>query len=106
MQTYRIAILGQWLVAATVRSLNHIMAMAEKSPDGTILSIQETRLTHLGIHLLCLITIFALDVLKLIPVPVLYGVSCHIFSLCSVHWPLTDKSLYLLFGIRYSSLWG
>eukprot|EP00581_Thalassiosira_minuscula_P018268 CAMPEP_0183720026 /NCGR_PEP_ID=MMETSP0737-20130205/12760_1 /TAXON_ID=385413 /ORGANISM="Thalassiosira miniscula, Strain CCMP1093" /LENGTH=777 /DNA_ID=CAMNT_0025949833 /DNA_START=40 /DNA_END=2373 /DNA_ORIENTATION=- len=63
-----------WLVAATVRSLNHIHAMADKSPDGTILSVQETRLTHLGIHLLCLATIFALDVLKLIPVPVLYGV--------------------------------
>ena len=63
-----------WLVAATVRSLNHIHAMAEKSQDGTILSVQETRLTNLGIHLLCFITIFALDVLKLIPVPVLYGV--------------------------------
>jgi len=30
--------------------------------------------SHLGIHLLVLVTIFALDVLKLIPVPVLYGV--------------------------------
>ena len=61
-----------WLVAATVRSLNHVHALALKSPDGKILSVQETRLTHLGIHLLCLATIFALDVLKLIPVPVLY----------------------------------
>lgn len=63
-----------WLVAATVRSLNHIHAMAEKSADGTILSVHETRLSGLFIHLLCLVTIFALDVLKLIPVPVLYGV--------------------------------
>lgn len=90
-----------WLVAATVRSLNHIHAMvilqplpyaptlpspltlyhpslfsqkAEKSPNGDIISVQETRLTHLGIHLLCFVTIFALPVLKLIPVPVLYGV--------------------------------
>jgi hypothetical protein len=63
-----------WLVAATVRSLNHIHAMAEKLPDGTIASVHETRLSHLGIHLLVLVTIFALDVLKLIPVPVLYGV--------------------------------
>ena len=63
-----------WLVAATVRSLNHIHAMAEKSSDGTILSVHETRLSGLIIHLLCLVTIFALDVLKLIPVPVLYGV--------------------------------
>ena len=63
-----------WLVAATVRSLNHIHAMAEKTPSGDFLSVHETRLSHLGIHVLVLITIFALDVLKLIPVPVLYGV--------------------------------
>lgn len=63
-----------WLVAATVRSLNHVHAMAEKSSDGKIISVQETRLTHLGIHLLCLASIFALEVLKLIPMPVLYGV--------------------------------
>ena len=63
-----------WLVAATVRSLNHINAMAEKSPEGKILSVQETRLTHLGIHLFCLISIFALHILELIPVPILYGV--------------------------------
>lgn len=36
--------------------------------------MHETRLSGLIIHLLCLITIFALGVLKLIPVPVLYGV--------------------------------
>ena len=63
-----------WLVAATVRSLNHIHAMSEKNPDGTFLSVQETRLTGLFIHLLCFATIFAMDVLRLIPVPVLYGV--------------------------------
>jgi len=63
-----------WLVAATVRSLNHFHAMAEKLPDGTFVSVHETRLSNLGIHILVLVTIFALDVLKLIPVPVLYGV--------------------------------
>ena len=63
-----------WLVAGTVRSLNHIHALSDKDIHGKILSVQETRLTHLGIHLLCLASIFALDVLKLIPVPVLYGV--------------------------------
>ena len=61
-----------WLVAATVRSLNHLHALAEKTPDGKVISVQETRLTPFFIHLLCLASIFALDVLKLIPVPVLY----------------------------------
>lgn len=63
-----------WLVVATVRSLNHIHAVAKKDEHGKFLSVQETQLTNLGIHLLCLVTIFALYVLKLIPVPVLYGV--------------------------------
>lgn len=61
-----------WLVAATVRSLNHVHALAEKTPDGKIESVRETRLTHLGIHLLCFISIFALNALKVIPMPVLY----------------------------------
>jgi len=63
-----------WLVAATVRSLNHIHAMATKTPYGKFLKVRETRLSGLGIHILCLITIFALGLLKLIPMPVLYGV--------------------------------
>jgi len=64
-----------WLVAATVRSINHVQAMAEKDPvTGKVVATQETRLTHLCIHLLCLVTIFALSLLKNIPVPVLYGV--------------------------------
>jgi hypothetical protein len=83
------SILGlPWLVAATVRSLNHIHAMAEKLPDGTFVSVHETRLSNLGIHLLVLVTIFALDVLKLIPVPVLYGVFLFMVSLIFILYPL------------------
>ena len=46
--------------------------MAEMAPCGNILNIQETRLTNLFMHVLCSITLFALNLLKLIPVPVLY----------------------------------
>ena len=63
-----------WLVAATVRSLNHLHALGTKTPDGKFVSVQETRLTHLFVHALVLASIFALSVIKLIPVPVLYGV--------------------------------
>ena len=63
-----------WLVAATVRSLNHIHALATKLPNGKFVKVCETRLSGLGIHIMCLITIFALGLLKLIPMPVLYGV--------------------------------
>ena len=36
--------------------------------------MQETRLTHLGIHILVLVTLFAMQALKTIPMSVLYGV--------------------------------
>ncbi|CAB9515057.1 Electroneutral sodium bicarbonate exchanger 1 [Seminavis robusta] len=69
------AMLGfPWLVAATVRSLSHLHALAEKTQDGKFQSVLETRLTNLFVHALILGSIFVLPVLKLIPVPVLYGV--------------------------------
>ena len=63
-----------WLVAATVRSLNHLHALGDKLPNGKFIGVQETRLTNLIVHGLVLASIFALGVIKLIPVPVLYGV--------------------------------
>jgi len=63
-----------WLVAATVRSINHVQAMAEKDAKGRIVSVQQTRLTHFFIHLLVLVSIFAMQAVRQIPVPVLYGV--------------------------------
>jgi len=63
-----------WLVAATVRSLSHLHALAEKTQDGKFVSVLETRLSNLFVHSMILGSIFALPVLKLIPVPVLYGV--------------------------------
>jgi len=63
-----------WLVAATVRSLSHLHALAEKTKDGKFVSVLETRLSNLFVHSLILGSVFCLPVLKLIPVPVLYGV--------------------------------
>mmetsp|Transcript_7729 Transcript_7729/g.9667 ORF Transcript_7729/g.9667 Transcript_7729/m.9667 type:complete len:196 (+) Transcript_7729:1-588(+) len=69
------ALLGfPWLVAATVRSLAHLHALADKDKNGKIESVYETRLTNLFVHSLILCSIFVLPWLKLIPVPVLYGV--------------------------------
>lgn len=59
-----------WLVAATVRSLNHLQALSEKGSNGKIISVQETRLTGILIHVLVLISMFAIGLLKLIPMPV------------------------------------
>jgi len=63
-----------WLVAATVRSLNHLHALGNKTPCGKFIGVQETRLTNLIVHSLVLLSIFFLSIIKLIPVPVLYGI--------------------------------
>eukprot|EP00559_Dactyliosolen_fragilissimus_P003061 CAMPEP_0184864530 /NCGR_PEP_ID=MMETSP0580-20130426/15285_1 /TAXON_ID=1118495 /ORGANISM="Dactyliosolen fragilissimus" /LENGTH=628 /DNA_ID=CAMNT_0027363365 /DNA_START=8 /DNA_END=1894 /DNA_ORIENTATION=- len=63
-----------WLVAATVRSLAHLHALAEKNRDGSFESVLQTRLSNLFVHILILVSIFILPALKVIPVPVLYGV--------------------------------
>lgn len=63
-----------WLVASTVPCILHVSAMSDKTKDGATTSLQETRLTGFFTHCLVLGTCFALNVLKLIPLPVLYGV--------------------------------
>ena len=69
------SILGlPWLVASTVPCVMHITAMSEKTKDGETLSLQESRLTGLFTHILVLCSIMALGLIKLIPLPVLYGV--------------------------------
>jgi len=63
-----------WLVGSTVPCIMHITAMQEKDRKGDVTSIQESRLTGLFTHVLVLACIFALSVIRLIPLPVLYGV--------------------------------
>ncbi len=70
-----------WLVAATVRSLNHLHSLATVenvvTRDGEsrerILHVRETRVTALAIHLLIGLSVLALPLLKMIPMAVLYG---------------------------------
>ena len=70
-----------WLVAATVRSLNHVRSLAtleEKvMPNGEtrehIIHVRENRLTALAIHLLIGASLLLLPWLKTIPMAVLYG---------------------------------
>ena len=70
-----------WLVAATVRSLNHVRSLATN--DEVVLStgetrervihIRETRVTALAIHLLIGLSLLLLPLLREIPLAVLYG---------------------------------
>jgi len=63
-----------WVVGSTTPSVNHLHALSEKTSSGKIDSVQETRLTGLFIHSLVTASIFALPLLRLVPIPVLYGV--------------------------------
>jgi hypothetical protein len=69
-----------WLVAATVRSINHVRSLAthEEVVAGgqtreRIIHVQENRVTGLAIHLLIGASLLLLVYLKMIPMAVLYG---------------------------------
>ncbi len=70
-----------WLVAATVRSLNHVRSLATVEevvgPGGQtrdrVIYVRENRLTGLAIHLLIGLSLLLLPLLKTIPMAVLYG---------------------------------
>ncbi|GAX27540.1 solute carrier family 4 (anion exchanger), member 2 [Fistulifera solaris] len=63
-----------WLVATTVPCIVHLNSLSEKDKDGNVLYVQETRLTMLFSHMCVGFSILALDLLKLLPLPVLNGV--------------------------------
>lgn len=70
-----------WLVAATVRSLNHVRALAtvEERVDssgtvhGDLLHVHENRITGVVIHLLIAGTLLVLPLLHFVPLAILYG---------------------------------
>ncbi len=70
-----------WLVAATVRSINHVRSLATNEEvvlaggqtRERIINVQENRITGLAIHLLIGASLLLLVYLKLIPMAVLYG---------------------------------
>jgi len=63
-----------WLVATTVPCIVHLNNLADKDKDGRVTYVQETRLTYLFSHLLVGLSLLVLNLLKLIPLPVLLGV--------------------------------
>jgi hypothetical protein len=69
------SILGlPWVVISTVRCIMHVQALSERTKDGEVIWVQETRLTGILTHLLVFISLGFLPVIKLIPLPCLYGV--------------------------------
>jgi len=65
-----------WMVAATVRSLNHVRSLAtveNQHGKEVTTSVVETRVTALGVHLLIGASLIFLTVLATIPMSVLFG---------------------------------
>ncbi len=65
-----------WLVAATVRSLNHVRALAtvrHHARGEHIISVQENRLTALVVHLMIGGSLLFLGLLREIPMSVVFG---------------------------------
>ncbi len=70
-----------WLVAATVRSLNHVRSLATTeevvtksgAPQSNILHVRENRVSGMAIHLLIAGSLLLLPLLKFIPMAVLFG---------------------------------
>ncbi len=71
------AMLGlPWLVAATVRSLNHVRSLAtvrQHARGEHIISVQENRLTPLVVHALIGGSLLFLGLLRAIPMSVVFG---------------------------------
>jgi hypothetical protein len=111
-----------WLVAATVRSLNHLRSLATveevMTPGGDkrerVIHVRETRVTGLAIHLLIGFSLVLLPVLGMIPMAVLYGlflfmgvvsIAGNQFFERLTLWPM-DSSLYpATHYIRKVPLW-
>lgn len=66
-----------WMVAATVRSLNHVRSLAEVETDdqgrSKVIGVCETRVTGVLVHVMVAASLLILPYLKLVPMSVLFG---------------------------------
>lgn len=99
-----------WLVAATVRSLAHVRALADTeelamSSGGSkerIIHMTENRLTAFVIHLLIAVSLFFLPLLQLVPMAALYGIFLYMGFVSLVGNQFIERlSLWLMDSALY-----
>jgi len=99
-----------WLVAATVRSLAHVRALADTEEvvqsQGTtterIIHVNENRVTALVIHLLIGASLFWLPLLELVPMAALYGIFLYMGFVSLVGNQFIERlSLWLMDSALY-----
>jgi len=99
-----------WLVAATVRSLAHVRALADTdevvmssgASKERIIHVTENRVTALVIHLLIGASLFCLPLLELVPMAALYGIFLYMGFVSLVGNQFIERlSLWLMDSALY-----
>jgi len=96
-----------WFVAATVLSINHVKSLTRESETAApgekpqFLGIREQRVTHITIFFLIGMSVFMTPVLKLIPMPVLYGVFLYMGVASLNGLQFFDRLLLLFMPKKY-----
>lgn len=96
-----------WYVAATVSALAHIMSLRKESDCAApgekpiFLGVREQRVTALMVGILSGLSVFMTAILKIIPMPVLYGVFLYMGAAALKGMQLTDRILILFMPTKY-----
>lgn len=96
-----------WYVAATVSALAHIMSLRKESDCAApgekpkFLGVREQRVTALMVGILSGLSVFMTKMLKIIPMPVLYGVFLYMGAAALKGMQLTDRILILFMPTKY-----
>jgi mannitol/fructose-specific phosphotransferase system IIA component (Ntr-type) len=102
-----------WLVAATVRSLNHVRSLASVeevvSRSGEmrerVIHVRENRITPLAIHMLIGLSLLSLPLLKVVPMAVLYGLFLYMGVVSMAGNQFFDRlKLWIIDSTRYPPL--
>lgn len=96
-----------WFVAATVRAITHVRSLMKESEVSIpgerpqVIGVREQRVTGICIHLLIGFSTLLTSILRLIPMPVLYGVFLYmgVTSLAGVQF--IERISVMLMPVKY-----
>ncbi|XP_076460475.1 electrogenic sodium bicarbonate cotransporter 1-like isoform X2 [Babylonia areolata] len=96
-----------WYVAATVNAIAHVNSLKKESECSapgekpTFLGCREQRVTALFVGILSAAAVFITNILKVIPMPVLYGVFFYMGWSALGGMQLIDRLLLLFMPVKY-----
>ena len=96
-----------WFVAATVLSLNHVNSLKMETDTAApgekpqFLGVREQRVTNVLIFLTIGLSVFFVPILKLVPMPVLYGVFLYMGAASLNGLQFFDRMCILFMPMKY-----